>query len=199
MSGHTLEDWLAGSTPLPGHAAPAVPVIMPAVESVRGVAPHAGVTPPDPAVRLPARDVAPVDRPWLVGVTGGAGASTLAVLLGLPECPRAWPVSDDREQVLLVARSNHAGIAATRTAASEWASGIAAVDVIGVVFVADAPGRLPPPLARQIRITASVLPRSWRLPWVSAWRAGPPDPDRMPAAVSRLRIELSTITNGAHQ
>jgi hypothetical protein len=45
------------------------------------------------------------------------------------------------------------------------------MELVGLVLVADAPGRLPPPLVTRIRLLRSVAP-VWRVPWIAPWRLG---------------------------
>src|SRR5690625_7783755 len=66
------------------------------------------------------------------------------------------------------------GLLATQTAATKWASGAVDVDLLGLVLVADAPGRLSRPLRDLARLVSGGLPRVWNLPWIEAWRLGEP-------------------------
>lgn len=62
-----------------------------------------------------------------------------------------------------------------------------------MVLVADAPGRLPLGLLRQIRVLRSVA-RVQRVPWIAAWRVGA-TPKALPRQISRL-AEL--VGSGVH-
>jgi hypothetical protein len=114
---------------------------------------------------------------WWFGTHGGAGESTLEQLLeGSRGTCHAWPQVDEsaslRPNVILVARTSARGLRSAQIAATEWAAGDVAVQLHGLVLIADAPGRLPKPLKDFARIVAGGVPRVWRLPWVEEWRLG---------------------------
>lgn len=128
---------------------------------------------------------------WLSSCHGGAGASTLAALIpNSVSAGRYWPTPapPGQSQVLLVARSHAAGLCAAQAAVAQWAAGaLPSVQLIGLVVVADAPGKRPKPLADLMRLIAGGVPRLWDLPWVEAFRLGdPPDKVRLPPAYARL-------------
>lgn len=122
--------------------------------------------PPSPAAVTPRR------FSW-VGVHGGAGASTLAAVYGGHDCGRNWPGPADPPSVLLVARTHAAGLTAALGALEVFRRGEAphGLDLDAVVLVADAPGRLPRPLAERVKVIESVID-VYRVPWVAAWRLG---------------------------
>lgn len=140
--------WLSRPTE-PEHAVPVVTES--AVRPPTGpVAPQRGVPSPDRADQLASYDQAQPADLWWLGVHGGAGESSLAALVpewraadhGWPRPPGSAPA-----RVVLTARSNMRGLRAAQTAATQWASGIVPhVEVLGLVIVSDAPGRLPRPL-----------------------------------------------------
>jgi hypothetical protein len=133
---------------------------------------------------------------WWLGVHGGAGETTLAQLLeGSWETGHAWPQAGrqatELPRVVLVARTNARGLRAAQRAAIEWASGSVAVQLHGLVLVADAPGRLPKPLRDFAHVVAGGVPRVWRLPWVEAWRLGEPVcAETAPKAVTAVLDDL---------
>ena len=145
-------------------------------------APQDGVPVPDQADRLPQRKTPHAARVWWLGATGGAGESTLASLArGSRPADHAWPIPENRGsicRVVLVARTNYAGLAAAQRAAIEWASGALGdtVRVDGLVLVPDMPGRMPKELRHFAQVVAGGLPHTWTMPWVDAWRFGPLDP-----------------------
>jgi hypothetical protein len=145
-------------------------------------APQPGVPVPDQADRLPQRKTPHGATVWWVGVTGGAGESTLASLArGSRAADHAWPIPENRgslSRVVLVARTNFAGLAAAQRAAIEWASGVLGdgVRVEGLVLIPDMPGRMPKELRHLAQVVSGGLPHTWSLPWVDAWRFGPFDP-----------------------
>ena len=122
----------------------------------------------------------------IVGTQGGAGTSTVARLLNAIDAGRAWPNpcgQSDAPTVVLTARTNASGLAAT----SRALAGYCATDhpegpfLAGFVLVPDAPGRLPKNLNRRIAILASAT-MVYRLPWVRQWRLCEIPPDQEMAA-----------------
>ncbi|MET7681295.1 DUF6668 family protein [Streptomyces sp. NPDC005423] len=108
-----------------------------------------------------------------VGTHGGSGATTLAAVYGGHDCGRGWPGPEDPASVLLVARTHAAGLDAVSRALELFRRREvpAGLDLDAVVLVADAPGRLPRPLAAYVRAVESVID-VYRVPWVPAWRLG---------------------------
>jgi hypothetical protein len=76
--------------------------------------------------------------------------------------------------VVIVCRSHAAGLAAAKRRLAQFAAhGPAAeLTLLGLLVVADAPGRLPRELRRQLRVISAITPKIWELPWVEAWRFG---------------------------
>lgn len=144
-------------------------------------APQDGVPVPDRADRLPQRQTPHGATVWWLGVTGGAGESMLAgVARGSRAADHAWPIPENRgslSRVVLVARTNYAGLTAAQRAAIEWASGVLgdAVRVDGLVLIPDMPGRMPKELRHLAQVVAGGVPHVWTLPWIDAWRFGPMD------------------------
>ncbi|MFF7450565.1 MULTISPECIES: DUF6668 family protein [unclassified Streptomyces] len=133
---------------------------------VRGpVAPPQGR--PEPVAHASAR------RFSFVGTHGGAGVSTLAAVYGGHDCGRDWPGPDAPPSVLLVARTHASGLAAALRTLDAFRRGAApyGLDLDAVVLVADAPGRLPRPLAHQVKVIESAID-VYRVPWVTEWRLG---------------------------
>ncbi|MFJ8143584.1 DUF6668 family protein [Streptomyces sp. NPDC096048] len=140
--------------------------------------------PPAPPAPAPARPYSEPPAPsptdarrfsW-VGAHGGAGVSTLAAVYGGRDCGRGWPGPGDPPSVLLVARTHAAGLAAVHRAVAAFRHGQApaGLDLDSVVLVADAPGRLPRPLAQRVRLLEAAVDVH-RVPWVPAWRLGETD------------------------
>ncbi|MBN9633551.1 MAG: hypothetical protein J0I18_23610 [Actinobacteria bacterium] len=169
-------------------------------ELPRPAAPQPGVPAPDQADRLPRRDV---NRPaplWWLGVHGGAGESTLAQLVpGSRAAGHAWPIGYNGEptNVVLVARSNASGLGAAQRAAIEWAAGtLPSVNLVGLVIVADAPGKLPKPLRELAHLVSGGVPQSWHVPWIEAWRLGEaPELEHAPKDVRALIAAVNALTN----
>lgn len=100
---------------------------------------------------------------------------------------------------MVVARTHVHGLAAAKAVAKQWASGLVPdVELIGLVLVADAPGRLPKPLRDLARLISGGYPRTWFLSWTEAWRLGaPPDLATSSRDVRSLVNDISLLTTGA--
>jgi len=148
------------------------------------------------------RRALPVARPapdtggwWWLGVHGGAGVTTLEQAVpGGRDAGRAWPAATLPQSVVLVARSGANGIAAAQNAAQQWASGmVAGVDLLGLVVVADAPGRQPRVLQDLVRLVSGAVPRLWEIPWVEPWRLGGSPLENLPKQCAPLARDLARL------
>ena len=145
--------------------------------------PQPGIPPLPVTEQLPRRTISRQElltSLWWVGAHGGAGESTLERLLpGSKAAGHAWPISpnpDRSARVVLLARTSFSGLTAGQRALRDWASGAVAVQLDGLVLIADAPGRLPKELRALAELVASAAPgRSWQLPWQPDWRLAPPN------------------------
>jgi len=151
-------------------------------------APQHGVSAPAEDQRLPKFAIPAADTLWWVGVHGGAGETTMSLLLpGSRAANHRWPIPPPPvpTPVILVARTHGSGLRAAQRAAIEWASGVVqGVAVLGLVLIADAPGRLPRVLDDFADIVGGGVPRVWDIPWIEEWRRGEaPTPDNTPDEV----------------
>ncbi|GAA4784355.1 DUF6668 family protein [Streptomyces ziwulingensis] len=143
------EIWIRGPVPVPEAASPPPPV--PAPDGTRRFS-------------------------W-VGAHGGAGTTTLAEVYGGQDRGRRWPGPGELASVLLVARTHATGLAAAGRAleAMNSRNSMTAMNAMNapraLVLVADAPGRLPRPLAQRVRLLEASVDVH-RVPWVPAWRLG---------------------------
>ncbi len=160
--------------------------------------PQRGVPVPDRGDQLPTHSRPHRADLWWLGAHGGAGESSLAALV--PEWPAAghgWPQTPGVKpaRVIVTARSNMRGLRAAQVAATQWASGLVPhAQVLGLVIVADAPGRLPRALRDFAQLVAGGFPRTWSVPWIDAWRLGEsPDLSTAPREVRRLVDDLSAL------
>lgn len=116
----------------------------------------------------------PPEVAW-ISVHGGAGASTLATLVGGVDIGNRWPDPGQGEPttVLLVGRTHAAGLKAVSQTLDIFRRGEQppGLQVVAVVLVADAPGRPPRELNQRIKIISSAV-AVHRVPWVPAWRTG---------------------------
>lgn len=131
----------------------------------------------------------------VLGAHGGAGESTLAAWLGAQECGHAWPDPPvARARVLLVARTHAGGLAAARQASRQWAAGQVPVELIGLVLIGDAPGRLPKVLRAQVRQVAGAVPRTWTIPFLPALRETCGSRSEPPGAAVRTIGQITSTT-----
>uniref|UniRef100_UPI003899C4A2 DUF6668 family protein n=1 Tax=Pigmentiphaga litoralis TaxID=516702 RepID=UPI003899C4A2 len=146
----------------------------------------------------------PAPSVWVTGIHGGSGESILSALLeSAVPTDHAWPVREERggqDVVLLVCRSNAAGLRAAQLAAIEYGSGALPGSLAGLVVMADAPGRLPKALADQLRLVAGAVPHLWQVPWVEGWRlAETPDPALLPPSVRGVLDKIRLHTAAGNQ
>lgn len=102
--------------------------------------------------------------------------------------------------MVLVARTSAMGLWSAQGAMRQWASGALPghVRLLGLVVVADTPGRLPRPLRELLSLISGGLPQVWELPWVEALRLGdPPWEVKLPGAYATLAEELRQKAGGS--
>jgi hypothetical protein len=162
---------------------------------------HGGVVLPEAQDRLPRRRLDEDEQAaaWWLGAHGGAGESTLEELFsGSRAAGHSWPLTAAGvapARVVLVARTHAHGLTAAQSAIREWAAGDAPVLLLGLVLIADAPGRLPHGLRQLAGLVAGGVPAAWSLPWIEAWRVGePPAPHNAPKVVRRLLEDLRAVS-----
>ncbi|MFQ6397153.1 hypothetical protein ACLMAJ_27290 [Nocardia sp. KC 131] len=116
---------------------------------------------------------------WLLGVHGGAGASSLAhVLAPAADSGRRWPGVFDRESpfVVLVARETIAGLTRAHDLLRQHHSGFAgAAEVLGLITVAARPGRMPAEIRRYRDVVGSLAGQVWQVPWYEEWTLVEPE------------------------
>ena len=152
---------------------------------------------PVPHVQLPVSDRSKTPALWVVGAHGGAGETSLAALdPAWAAADHAWPRSPGRPSVVLACRSSAAGLLAAQAAATQWAAGLVPdVELLGLVIVADAPGRLPRPLRDLAQLVSGGVPRTWSIPWIESWRLGDaPDMTMAPRAVQQFAADMAALT-----
>ena len=194
-----LNPWLSRpTTPPPTQAAPVASV----PDAFGPVAPQRGIPAPDRVDQLPIHDRGTTAALWWVGAHGGSGESTLAALMpGSQAAGHAWPrtPSQTPARTVLVARGDARGLRAAQDAMRQWAAGLVpSVEVLGLVVMADAPGRVPRSLRDLLQVVSGGVPRTWTVPWVEAWRVGePPALASSPREVQRLVDELTELRGAA--
>ncbi|AYD89923.1 hypothetical protein D5R93_07595 [Actinomyces lilanjuaniae] len=189
--------WLAAEDTTPEEAAPEpTPQAAPALTGP--AAPQAGVPAPAEDQRLPVVTVRDEASLWVVGAHGGSAESTIAAL---SESWRAtshrWPVpaAEAPVRAVLTARLSVSGIQAAQGALTQWACGLVpGVKLLGLVLVADAPGRVPRPVRDLAQVVGGGAPRTWQVPWIRTWRLGePPDLGGSPRAARTLVKDLVAL------
>lgn len=120
---------------------------------------------------------------WVVGASGGSGESLLAELLNgdggdrYAAAGHHWPAAaaGGPIRVVLCGRTDMRSLTDVQLALAQWGTGrLPAVNLVGMVLMADAPGRAPRPIQEFIQVLAGGSPRLWRIPWIGQWRLGPP-------------------------
>lgn len=190
VAAHDLAAVPAPSQPTAVPAAPA------AASSLAGL-----VTPPPPGRCALVVRHAPAGIS-LLGAHGGAGVSSL-LRAGLDEiavdADRCWP---EAGSVVLVARTSTSGLEWARDLARQHASGLGGgdrVELLGLVLVADAPGRLPGRIAGLQDLVSGAFARTWRLPWLEEWRlAAANEPLPVHPDVQALAGELARTPQLSH-
>lgn len=128
---------------------------------------------------------------------GGAGATSLAEVLGGVDLGARWPEPARGEpgRIMLVGRTSARGLRSVSRALGALEEGRTpqGLDLLGVVLVADTPGRLPLGLLNRIRVLRSVT-HVHRVPWIPAWRL-----DRRPRSLPRQLATLAQLLGGQEQ
>lgn len=156
--------------------------------------PQQGIPAVDAVDRLP-RVIQDRPGPWVIGAHGGAGESTLAAWLGWTAADHAWPLAEQgpRPRVVIVARTSARGLQAARHAVTEWASGAVDVDLLGLVLMGDAPGKLPDPLRAQVRQLSGASPATWVVKYLPTLRIAAVPADTAPAGATRALRSIEKI------
>lgn len=155
--------------------------------------PAPGLVSAPPEHRTLGTSAHPVDVVALLGAHGGAGVTSL-LRAGLDQvavdADRCWPRAG---LVLLVARTSPSGLEWARDLARQHASGRAGdVELLGLVLVPDAPGRLPARACGLRDLVSGAFSRTWHLPWLEPWRlAATTEPLPAHPAVQHLLAELA--------
>lgn len=191
-----VNPWLSRPVAPEPSALAAVPV--PTTAATGPSAPQRGIPAPDRVDQLPTVTQPRQAELWVLGTHGGAAESSLAALV--PQWAGAthgWPRTPGvtAAPVLLTCRSSMRGLRSAQLAATQWAAGLVPhARVVGLVVVADAPGRLPRALRDYTQVVAGGVPRTWTLPWIESWRLGdPPETATSPREVRRLVDELTAL------
>lgn len=174
------------------------------------MSPQPSVTPPEAGDQLPSFPTTVDARVWVIGTHGGAGESTMATLLEGTSSDHRWPDTASRAAagtaldiravpaVLLTARTHTRGLLAAQLAMRAWAAGHTPhLKLIGLVLVADAPGRLPRELSDLAGVISGGVPHTWHIPWIEEYRTGV-DPANTPRPVRKVLTEINTTLDTFH-
>ena len=163
--------------------------------------PAAGLVTAPPTGRMLPTGGPPLGGFGLLGAHGGAGVSSL-LRAGLDQLAvdagRCWPQAGP---VLLVARTSTNGLERARDLARQHASGLAGADVelLGLVLVPDAPGRLPARITGLRDLVGGGFCRSWQLRWLEEWRlAAADEPLPHHPDIGQLTAELARTPHRRH-
>ncbi|MFI7602660.1 DUF6668 family protein [Actinoplanes sp. NPDC049681] len=171
---------------------PSSTVAAPEVPAPRWQPHQPGAAAPAPSGRLSEHGIA-----W-VSAHGGCGATTLTAVLGGVDLGCRWPNAGRHEpsRVFLVARTHAQGLRAASRALNAVREGRhpAGMELMGLVLVADAPGRLPRTLVSRVKVLRSAVPVH-RIPWIAPWRIGR-QADRLPRQVARLEQRVRALDPG---
>lgn len=192
-----MNPWI--SQPAPAQPGPSAAVPAPSGVPSRPTAPQGGIPAPDRVDQLPVYPRTTAAALWFVGVHGGAGESTLAALSpSWAAADHGWPsTAGSTPAVALVARTSAHGLRAAQAASTQWAAGLVPhVQLLGLVLIADAPGRFPKALRDLAHVVSGGVPRVWTVPWLEPLRLGDSlTLAQYPREVHRLVDELSSLTS----
>jgi hypothetical protein len=192
------------ATFLTGQAAPTLSSLVGRVVAARALGVPEPPALPYPAVLQaggPRRSRAAWAKPArcsVVAAHGGAGVSALLraglAEAGAVDAGRVWP---DTGLVLLVTRTSTSGLEHAQALVCQHAAvGVepARAPLLGLVLVADAPGRLPARMAELADLLCGTVSHSWQVPWLTEWRlASGDEPLPVHPEVSRLCKDLQAL------
>lgn len=144
-----------------------------------------------------------LDRPLLtvIGLHGGAGATTLCSLLGedVVDGHGVWPVFTGWDRplpdmpVLAVARTHHAGVAAASRFARLWgADQLPSSRLLGIVMTDDAP-KLTAQQRNVARRLGQMTPHGWHIKWQESWRHEAPTAAGITGGVRRTIANIRSL------
>jgi hypothetical protein len=140
----------------------------------------------------------------VMGLHGGAGATTVSELLGpdVKDVGTSWPVADGWIRplpalpVIAVARLHHAGIDAAERMAHLWAADkLTRSRLVGLVLIDDAP-KLLKAQKEAARRLARMTPHGWHIGWNDRWRI---EPATLDSAGLRTRQVIKNVRAIARQ
>lgn len=186
-SGHDIRDDLLGHDLIV--TGPTAPGLSPMLEA--------------PSSPWPQNNIGPFEGLAVMGLHGGAGATTLSTLLGESalDVGRAWPLSQStRTQapwplpVIAVARTDHTGLSAADRFVRSWANGQLSGSQLSALVLIEAGPRTSDARKKATKRLLRMVPRGTHIPWMDPWLDAPPDPARLPGRIKRIIKLLNTPT-----
>lgn len=196
-AGDTYAKRSVAHAPVEGHAPVDVLAQPSTVAAPADQVPRWQPTQPQPGGAAPPGRLSEHGVAW-VSAHGGCGATTLAAVLGGVDLGCRWPQAarDEPARMFLVARTHAQGLRAASRALNAIREGRhpAGMELIGLVLVADAPGRLPRALLSRIKVLRSAAPVH-RIPWIAPWRVGR-NVERLPRQAVKLGQRVHALREG---
>lgn len=156
-----------------------------------------------PQTPWPHQDIGVFEGQAIMGLHGGAGATTLARLMGTTaaDIGQAWPISHStRTQatwplpVIAVARTDHTGLSAAERFIRSWANGQLTDSKLAAIVLIEAGPRTSEARKKATKRLLRMVPHGTHLPWMDSWLDAAPDPNRLPGRINRIIKLLNTHT-----
>lgn len=156
-----------------------------------------------PQTPWPHQDIGVFEGQAIMGLHGGAGATTLSILLGESalDVGGAWPHSQStRTQapwplpVIAIARTDHTGLSAAERFIRSWANGQLTGSKLSALVLIEAGPRTSEARKKATKRLLRMVPRGTHLPWMDSWLDAAPDPNRLPGRIKRIIKLLNTPT-----
>lgn len=156
-----------------------------------------------PVSPWPSTAVGPCEGIAVMGLHGGAGATTVTALLGesASEVGQAWPISQNAWTgnawpipVIAVARTDHTGLAAADRFIRSWANGQLTGSKLSALVFIEAGPRTSDARKKATKRLLRMVPRGTHIPWMDSWLEALPDPARLPGRIKRIIKLLNTPT-----
>ncbi|GAA0207473.1 DUF6668 family protein [Glutamicibacter creatinolyticus] len=154
-----------------------------------------------PTDTWPSQEIGPLKGIAVMGLHGGAGATTLTTLLGeaASEVGQVWPMSHNAWTgsawpipVIAVARTDHHGLTAADRFIRSWANEQLTGSKLSALVLIEAGPRISDARKKASRRLLRMVPRGTHIPWMDSWLDTPPDPARLPLRIKRIIKLLTT-------
>jgi len=156
-----------------------------------------------PQTPWPHQDIGVFEGQAIMGLHGGAGATTLTGLLGptAADIGQTWPVSHStRTQatwplpVIAVARTDRTGLSTAERFIRSWANSQLPGSKLSALVLIEAGPRTSEARKKATKRLLRMVPRGVHIPWMDSWLDAPPDPNRLPGRIKRIIKVLNTPT-----